>query len=404
MNVFGILASNAMGLDNFPFVVLLDTFKQILGGAMYIGSSLKEVHQVISSGRNIQERSGITKSTALHRAVDGKFYEPGVVTALVNAGLDPNVREVNKRTPLHYARHPEAIAELIANGANPNLGDVNGQTPLQINLSKEKAICRMSRVQALLEGGADINHADKNGVTPLLSALEARRPSEFIEALVDAGADINAVSNDGQGVLCWSTAEGDVENTSLLIAMGADINAVSNTGMSVLNYCARFQQLECVRVLLDAGADPTIANTDNLTPLHYLACGPTNQWDRVMGERSQRAELVSKMIEAGADLNAVDKNGNTALHFAAKAEQDDVVRTLIDQGATVSIQNNQGMTVLDVARQHSKHTTQGKSAKEVANDEGLVSLLQSRAQKEALQEALNIQHDAPHTVSRWRRM
>ncbi|WP_152906682.1 ankyrin repeat domain-containing protein [Stenotrophomonas maltophilia] len=399
MNVVGILASNEIGLDNFPFVVLLDTFKQILGGAMYIGSSLKEVLQVISSGRNIQERSGITKSTALHRAVDGKFYEPGVVTALVNAGLDPNVREVNKRTPLHYARHPEAIAELIANGANPNLGDVNGQTPLQINLSKEKAICRMSRVQALLEGGADINHADKNGVTPLLSALEARRPSEFIEALIDAGADINAVSNDGQGVLCWSTAEGDVENTALLIAMGADINAVSSSGMSVLNYCARSEQLECVRVLLEAGADPTIANTDNLTPLHFLAHGPINQRDR-----GERAELVSKMIDAGADINAVDKNGNTALHLAAKREQDDVVRTLIDQGATVSIHNNQGLTVLDVAIQHIKHTTQGKSANEVANDKGRVLLLQSRAQKEALQDALNIQRDEPQAVSRWRRM
>ncbi|HDS1536680.1 TPA: ankyrin repeat domain-containing protein [Stenotrophomonas maltophilia] len=371
---------------------------------MYIGSTLENVQAVIASGRNIHERSGITQSTALHRVVDEKFYEPGVVTALVNAGLDPNARDVNQRTPLHYARDPEAIAELIESGANPNLGDVNGQTPLHVNLSKEKSICRMPRVQALLDGGANINHADINGVTPLLLALEARRPTEFIEALIDAGADLNAVSNDGQGVLCWSTAEGDVENTTLLIAMGADINAVSNTGMSVLNYCARFQQLECVRVLLDAGADPTIANTDNLTPLHFLAYGPTNQWDRVMGEREGRAELVSKMIEAGADINAVDKNGNTALHFAAKGEQDSVVRTLIDQGARVAIQNNQGMTVLDVAKQHSKHTVQGKSADEIANGEGMVSLLQSRAQKEALQEALNIQHDAPQTVSRSRRM
>ncbi|MDH1791537.1 ankyrin repeat domain-containing protein [Stenotrophomonas sp. GD03819] len=371
---------------------------------MYIGSTIENVQDVIASGRNIHERSGITQSTALHRVVDEKFYEPGVVTALVNAGLDPNAREVNQRTPLHYARHPEAIAELIEIGANPNLGDVNGQTPLHVNLSKEKSICPMARVQALLEGGANINHADKNGVTPLLSALEARRPTEFIEALVEAGADLNAVSNDGQGVLCWSTAEGDVENTKLLIALGADINAVSNTGMSVLNYCARFEQFECARVLLDAGADPTVANADNLTPLHLLAHGPTDQWAKLMGEQPQRAELVSKMIEAGADINAVDKSGNTALHFAAQGKQDNVVRTLIDQGATVSIQNNQGMTVLDVAKQHYKHTSQGKLADEIANGEGLVSLLQNRAQKETLQEALNIQHDTPQTVSRWRRI
>lgn len=366
---------------------------------MYIGSSLKDVQEVIASGRNMLERSGITQSSALHRAVDGKFYEPGVVTALVQAGLDPNAREVNKRTPLHYARHPEAIAELLANGADPNLGDVNGQTALQINLSKEKSICRMERVHALLNGGADINHADNNGVTPLLSALEARRPSEFIELLIERGADINVQDVDGQGVLCWSTAEGDVENTKLLISLGADINSVSRSGMSVLNYCAQSGQLECADVLLDAGADPRIANSYGITPLHNLA----SSGRRAVGGIDVN-ELVHNMMKAGADINAQDVDGRTALHAAARHLCMETVEALIGHGASSTIVNKQGKTALEIANRSSEQTKQGKSTADVANDYKVLSVIEAATQKAALQEALHIQRDEPQTASRWRRM
>jgi len=69
----------------------------------------------------------------------------------------------------------------------------------------------------------------------------------------------------------------------------------------------------------------------NGTPLHF----------------AKNTEQTRVLIEAGADVNAEDNNGYTPLHFAETAEQ---VRVLIEAGADVNYNSIFGNTPLHFAK------------------------------------------------------
>ena len=58
---------------------------------------------------------------------------------------------------------------------------------------------------------------------------------------------------------------------------------------------------------------------------------------------------VKRLIEAGADVSAQANNGYTALMFASQEGHQDVVKLLIDEKADVNAQANNGSTVLMIA-------------------------------------------------------
>uniref|UniRef100_A0A1I8FY78 ANK_REP_REGION domain-containing protein n=1 Tax=Macrostomum lignano TaxID=282301 RepID=A0A1I8FY78_9PLAT len=78
------------------------------------------------------------------------------------------------------------------------------------------------------------------------------------------------------------------------------------------------------------------------TPLMWAALGcwkPT----------TKHVECAKLLLEAGANPNAADMDGNTALHLAAAASNADVIRLLLDAGASVRRYNRQGQTPSMVA-------------------------------------------------------
>lgn len=52
------------------------------------------------------------------------------------------------------------------------------------------------------------------------------------------------------------------------------------------------------------------------------------------------------LLREGADVNARDSKGEVALHFAAREHHPGIVRALLDAGATVDSQDNEGNTPL----------------------------------------------------------
>ena len=72
--------------------------------------------------------------------------------------------------------------------------------------------------------------------------------------------------------------------------------------------------------------------------------------------RNEDRRAVMDCLKAGEDVNRINSRGETALHWAAFRGKRAIVSTLLSNGASVDIQNANGLDPEDVARRngHSK--------------------------------------------------
>ncbi|WP_458125318.1 ankyrin repeat domain-containing protein [Paenibacillus sp. Z3-2] len=89
---------------------------------------------------------------------------------------------------------------------------------------------------------------------------------------------------------------------------------------------------ELVRWLVEQGADINARDKYQRTPLHAHA----SHW----------SGNVPLFLELGADLDAVDYQNETPLHAAVNGYRTKVVQELVNQGATINVENKQGNTPL----------------------------------------------------------
>lgn len=115
--------------------------------------------------------------TALH--VAAAAHRPEIARTLIGLGADVAARNRRGATPLHYAAdgvpgssawNPEGqgatIACLIEAGADPDARDMNRVAPLHRAVRTRCA----AAVRALLDGGADALATNGNGSTPIMLA------------------------------------------------------------------------------------------------------------------------------------------------------------------------------------------------------------------------------------------
>lgn len=69
---------------------------------------------------------------------------------------------------------------------------------------------------------------------------------------------------------------------------------------------------------------------------------------------AQRGDIsdVRRLVEEGADVNIQDENGNTPLKFASAEPQPDVLRTLISLGASPELADWRGFTPIHCVAGH----------------------------------------------------
>ena len=60
-------------------------------------------------------------------------------------------------------------------------------------------------------------------------------------------------------------------------------------------------------------------------------------------------KLVDYFIKKKLDVNKKNKNGNTPLHLAIQIGNHDIIKLLLDNGASIIIKNKQGKTPYDFA-------------------------------------------------------
>jgi ankyrin repeat protein len=237
--------------------------------------------------------------SALHGAT-GINDNPGLALALLEAGANPNDNELL----YHSTEHPSltCMKLLLQHGALPA-----GSNALKHILDRED----LAGLRLLLDAGADPNAVGPLGATALHWAIFRGRSASAIAMLIESGADLDARRKDGRTAYALAAIGGQAEIAALLEARGA------NPELSPLDRFVAGGGL---------GTPPEIAKTsDNERLLPELA-------------NSHCTASVRALLAAGMPVNSRDGNGPTALHWACWKGYADLVKLLLNHGASPAVE------------------------------------------------------------------
>jgi ankyrin repeat protein len=154
----------------------------------------------------------------LHFAIDRR--QSKVAAALIEKGVDPEARDVNGNTPLHYAAAVgdiDIITKLDKAGANINAQNTQGMTPVISAIGNGKTQAAKAIINKF---NTDVNLADNDGKTPLHHAAE-RGNDLLLPALIANRVDIEAKDKSGKTAL--DVARGDAKDSLHAISLFARI-------------------------------------------------------------------------------------------------------------------------------------------------------------------------------------
>ena len=188
---------------------------------------------------------------------------------------------------------------LIENGADVNVRSADSKcTPLMT----ASEVNDLTVIKFLLEHGADVHLKDKNGLTSLHYAVidvpDGLIACEVLKCLLENGADINALTNYNSTPLMLASRSCDVNVIKFFLNHGS-----KNDGRALHFACGRALGLDIMLCLIGNGADVNARGNDNCTPL-------------MTASRSGHVDKINVLINHGANLHLQDDNGDTAMHYA----------------------------------------------------------------------------------------
>ena len=285
---------------------------------------------------------------------------------LVEQHGDVNAPQPDGATALHWAVYrsdKEMVDLLLRAGANPKAANREGSTPLWLaSINGDAAI-----IAALVNAGADPNERLPLGRTPLMAASRTGNV-DAMKVLLDHGAQVNTKETlRGTTALMWAADEGHAAAIRLLSEHGADIQARSDPaergrGPALGKANDPRKQVAALGAALAAGK---ALGLEDLSGLRGDNNGIGGQ-GRAGAGRARTAGGAAR-ADQGFDVNddaAVaafgfrgrpapkDGGGLTALVYAARANDLDSVKTLLDAGADVNQVTAYGWSPLLVATQN----------------------------------------------------
>ena len=160
--------------------------------------------------------------------------------------------------------------------------------------------------------------------------------------LIDAGADLHTKGYYGILPLHTACHVGALEVVKMLVRAGAGVRATNDRGCTCLQVAVRSGHTETVRYLVGLPeVDVNHRDADNGTALHLAL------WD--MSEKC--TDVVQVLVDAGADMDIQNNNGCSPLHDACASGALDVVKVLVRAGAGVCVANEEGQMCLMIASQ-----------------------------------------------------
>ena len=315
-----------------------------------LNDQLDIVETLIFAGATLQPATRVGGYTPLHLA--SRAGNAGVVAALLDAGVNPDILTGTGAASLHFAAEADALEvvnALAGHGADVNVRDgYSSRTPAMFAAARNSA----AALQALLDAGADpdlvsdtrdfseIEAADREERTRRQRIREAekdpepeeepgaQRPGQGRGGFPGAGAGQGnepEIPPDGPKVLSsieqigiqggfsplhYAVRNGHAEAMQVLVNGGADINLPSADQSSPLLLATINGNYDLARTLLEAGADPNLLSDDGAGPLFAalnIEWSLRTWYPQPQAFRQQETdylELMQLLLDAGADPDA----------------------------------------------------------------------------------------------------
>ena len=243
----------------------------------------------------------------------GLNNNPALAEALLKSGANPTDSE----SLYHSTEHAdlECVKLLLKYGASANSTNV-----LKHMLDREDA----EGVRLLLAADADANAINDKGETALHWAVWRGRSTRIIELLLDSGANIDARRSDRRTAYALAVQSGQTETATLLEQRGANTEITASDRFMGACTTARPEVLErLLAAAPDMTRSPEIARL-----LPDLAS-------------AHRTAAVRSLLAAGAPVDGRGDLGGTALHWACWKGYADLVKLLLDHGASLTVEDHQ---------------------------------------------------------------
>lgn len=224
-----------------------------------------------------------------------------LLEALIAAGVDLDASDGHGMTALHLAaalNREAALKALVRHGATPDVRAADGQTPLGVALSSG----RRHLADWLDWRGWKLPHRTLEPSD--LPAAAIVGDADALRRLLDLGFPVDSVDSQGCSALLRAAGGGHRAAVDLLLARGADPQRAAHTGATPLSAAVSTQQGEIVDRLIQAGAKLEHRLPGDVTVLMLAAA---------LG----LPDVCARLLTAGADVQATDSQGLTALHCAA---------------------------------------------------------------------------------------
>ena len=218
-------------------------------------------------------------------------------------------------------------------------------TPLIVAAGSGNLDC----VKILLKYKADVENRGNvflyktifhKGFTSPLIAATANGHVEILSVLLENGADVNTCTNDKYTPLMIASLFGHVNVVQLLVQHGANTDLQDKDGYTAFHHAVFHDHGSCdlLSCLIENKLDVNALSNDNCTPL-------------MIASENNHLNAVSFLIEHGANIDLQDENGYTAVHYAVGNDCNscDVLSCLLKNGANVDAGTNNNYTPLMVA-------------------------------------------------------
>lgn len=153
---------------------------------------------------------------------------------LIKAGIDPNVQDSAKASPLHLAVELQSLNLVIL----------------------------------LVDYFADVNHPDIDGYTPLHVAARSGNKT-ILKYLICKGADLGVITSGGDKAIHLAAMAGHARCVKVLLKCGQSVETgcCNSAGQSPLHLAASNGHTEVVQILLQEQFDPLLVDRTGSTPV-----------------------------------------------------------------------------------------------------------------------------------------